>query len=155
MRYNKSYDHSKFIIRISESIGRFFLARFPRHMTQKSKKERKTHMRNLMSDTQSEKTKIFLIRVMRNLFPKISIVWTFPDHLIVFGEKEVQTHIGISIIKTFGWSKLSLRRSVSRNLFPNVFEHPFWIQHRWRHRYESSKKNFRLETSSQAFHDDI
>ena len=64
-------------------------------------------MRNLMSDTQSEKTKIFLIRVMRNLFPKISIVWTFPDHLIVFGENEVQTDIGISIIKTIWWLKSS------------------------------------------------
>ena len=42
MIYNKPYNHQKFQIMISESIGRFFLTRFPSHVTRKPKKEKIT-----------------------------------------------------------------------------------------------------------------
>ena len=82
-------------------------------------------MHDLISNNRSEKPKVFHIRVMRNLFSKIVIVWTFPDHLIVFGEKKEQKHIDIWIVKPVQWSKSSSKPSISRNLFPSVFDNPF------------------------------
>ena len=93
--YSKPYNHSKYRILNSKSIGRFFLTQFSSRVTRKREKERKMHMRNLMSNILSEKRKIFYIRVLRNVFPKILIVWKFPDHLIVFGENGENMHIGI------------------------------------------------------------
>ena len=42
MIYNKSYNHQKFKIMISESIGRFFLTRYSSHATRKQKKGKVT-----------------------------------------------------------------------------------------------------------------
>ena len=76
MIYNKSYDHQKFKIMISESIGRFFVTRFPSHLTRKRRKGNNNRMRNLINNNQSEKTKFFRIRMSRFPWPADFIIWT-------------------------------------------------------------------------------
>ena len=74
--YSKPYEGSKFKIRISKSIGRFFLTRFPGHVTRKGVKGKNNGIYNLISNIQSEKTTIFHVRVLR--FPSVAylILWT-------------------------------------------------------------------------------
>ena len=76
MIYNKSYDHLKFKIMISESIGRFFLTRLSSHVNRKRKRGKSNGICNSISNIPSEITKIFYVRILR--FPSVaySIIWT-------------------------------------------------------------------------------
>ena len=74
--YSKPYKGSKFKIRISESIGRFFLTRFPGHVTRKREKGKNIRMRSSNENMKSEKTKIFHVRVARYVFLAVLIIWT-------------------------------------------------------------------------------
>ena len=78
--YSKPYNHSKTRILNSKSIGRFFLTQFSSHVTRKRENERSMHMRNVISNIRSEKTKIFHVRVSRIVSPsdfdRMDISWS-------------------------------------------------------------------------------
>ena len=145
--YDKPYNRSKFRIRISKSIGRFFLTRFPGHVTRKRKRKEISTFVIKLQKGKTKKRKFSVSESWIVYFFRISSYGKFPDLRIRFCEKRTNKHLEFYDKKTLQMSKIWKNHRVLSFIFFPIFEDLFWIHYWWRHEYESSRKTIKSKTS--------